>query len=170
MLRKIALFLALSVVAGISTKAQSFGDKIELSAGYSYMHFKATPAVNLNGFEASGQYKITDWLGGVADISGEYGKVGGVSSRIYTFMGGPQVTWTHFHRISPFGHILLGESHFDGGGFDSRGFAWDIGAGVDMPIRGRISWRIIQADVLPTHLGSNTQHNTRVSSSIVFRF
>jgi hypothetical protein len=168
--RKIALFLALAVLGGISTQAQSSGDKIELSAGYSYLHFKALPAANLNGFEASGQYKLRDWLGGVADVSGEYGKVGGFSSRVYTYMFGPQVTWTHFRRFSPFAHALLGGAHFDGGGYASRGFAWDIGAGVDTPIRGKLSWRIIQADALPTHLGNNEQHSTRVSSSIVYRF
>jgi hypothetical protein len=145
------------------------GDKIELSASYSYMHFSATPAVNLNGAELGGQYKIADWLGVAGDLTGEYGKVGGVSSSVYSYLVGPQVTWPR--RISPFAHLLLGEAHFDGGGFASRSFAWDIGGGVDMRIHnGRFSWRIIQGDVLPTHLGSIQQHNTRVSTGIVVRF
>ena len=46
---------------------------------YSYMHFSATPVVNLNGAELGGQYKIADWLGAAADLTGEYGKVGRVT-------------------------------------------------------------------------------------------
>jgi hypothetical protein len=150
-------------------RAQAMGDKIELSASYSYMHFGSTPSSNLNGAELGGQYKLSDWLGVAADVSAEFGKVGGVFSRVYTYDFGPQVSWPR--RISPFAHLLLGGAHFDGGGFASRAFSWDIGGGVDMRIHsGRFSWRIIQGDVLPTHLGSNEQHNTRVSTGIVYRF
>lgn len=163
--RKLYLMLALIFVSALSARAQ---DKIELSAGYSYMHFRATPAVNLNGFDLAGQYKFSDWLGVAADAGGEYGKVGGVSSRVYTYLFGPQVSWPR--RVSPFGHILLGGAHFDGGGFASKSFAWAIGAGIDARVNGRISWRIIEGDVLPTHLGSNDQHNTRLSTGIVVRF
>ncbi len=168
MQRKMCLLFVVISLAALPACAQGLGDKIELSAGYSYMHFGATPKVNLNGFELGGQYKVSDWLGVVADVGGEYGKVGGVSSRVYTYLFGPQVSWPR--RVSPFGHILLGGSHFDGGGFSSKGFAWAIGAGIDYRLNSRFSWRIIQGDVLPTHLGGNQQHNTRVSTSIVFRF
>ncbi len=167
MLRKLAFLLGVVAIMVVPARAQ--GDKIELSASYSYMHFSATPAVNLNGAELGGQYKLSDWLGVAADLTGEFGKVGGVSSNIYSYLFGPQVTWPR--RISPFAHVLLGAAHFDGGGFASRSFAWDIGGGVDMRIHnGRFSWRIIQGDVLPTHLGSIEQHNTRVSTGIVIRF
>ena len=169
MLRKMWLVLPVIVVGALSARAQGPGDKIEFSAGYSYMHFGSIPKVSLNGFELSGQYKLSDWLGIVADLGGEYGKVSGVSSRVYTYLFGPEVSWPP-KRISPFVHFLGGGSHFDGGGFASKGFAWDVGAGVDYRLKGRLSWRIIQADILPTHLGGNEQHSTRVSTSIVFRF
>lgn len=167
MWRKLTFLLGMAAIMTVSARAQ--GDKIELSASYSYMHFGSTPSSNLNGAELAGQYKIADWLGVVADLTGEFGKVGGVSSQIYTYDFGPQVSWPR--RISPFAHVLFGGAHFDGGGFASRAFSWDIGGGVDMRIHsGRFSWRIIQGDVLPTHLGSNEQHNTRLSTGIVFRF
>ena len=78
MLRKLAFLLGVVAIMVVPARAQ---DKIELSASYSYMHFSATPAVNLNGAELGGQYKIADWLGVAADLTGEYGKVGGVSSQ-----------------------------------------------------------------------------------------
>lgn len=166
MWRKLAILLGAVTVMAVCAQAQ---DKIELSASYSYMHFAATPGRNLNGVELGGQWKFADWLGVAADVSGQYGKVGGVSSQIYTYDFGPQVSWPR--RISPFAHALFGGGHFGGGGFYSRSFTWEIGGGVDMRIRsGRFAWRIIQGDILPTHFGGNEQHNTRLSTGIVVRF
>jgi hypothetical protein len=171
-LRKVCLLFGLVLIASMAARAQEAGDKIELFGGYAYMHFKSTPAANLNGFDLAGQYKVGDWfglkLGVVADIGGEYGKVNGVSSQVYTYIFGPQISWPH--RISPFVHVLGGLGHFSGGNFTSRGLAYGIGGGVDYKISRRLNWRIIQADVLPTHLGSNDQHSARVSTGIVFHF
>ena len=168
MLRKLCLLLALVFVISLSARAQGLDNKIELSAGYSYVRFRSTPAVNLNGWVLGGQYKIWDWLGVAADFDGQYGKVGGVSSHVYTYLFGPQVSWPR--RISPFGHVLFGGAKFSGGNFTSKSFAYAVGGGVDARISSRFSWRIIEGDVIPTHLGSNEQHNTRLSTGIVFRF
>jgi Outer membrane protein beta-barrel domain len=168
MLRKFMLLLALVCIASLSAQAQSFGDKLELYGGYSYMRFETSPAVNMNGFDVAGQYKINNWLGAVADVGGEYGKVGGVSSSVYTYLVGPQVSWPS--RLSPFAHLLFGGASFTGGGFASRGFSLALGAGIDTHLRGPLSWRIIQLDYLPTHLGGNSQSNDRVSTGIVLRF
>lgn len=164
------LVFVVMLIGALPARGQEAGDKIELSLGYSYMHFGSTPKVNLNGAELTGQYKLSDWLGVVADVSGEYGQVAGVSSRVYTYDFGPQLTWPKPRKISPFAHLLVGGSHFDGGGYASKGFSWGIGAGVDDRIKPKISWRIVQVDILPTHLGGDEEHNTRVSTSIVFRF
>jgi hypothetical protein len=170
--RKLAILCGLIALVSLSARAQGLGDKIEIFGGYTYMHFKSTPAANLNGFDVSGQYAVRDLfgvrLGVVADIDGEYGKVNGVSSQVYTYTFGPQVSWPR--RISPFAHALVGLGHFSGGNFTSRGLAYGIGAGIDYKVRNRLSWRIIEADVILTHLGSNDQHSTRVSTGIVFHF
>ena len=50
------------------------------------MRFNTSPGANLNGWEISGQYKFTDWFGGVADFDGNYGSVGGVRSSVYTYL------------------------------------------------------------------------------------
>jgi hypothetical protein len=65
MLRKVSLVFVLCVLASLSVEAQ---DKVEVFGGYSCLHFHYSPSTNLNGWEISGQYKFTDWLGGVADI------------------------------------------------------------------------------------------------------
>jgi hypothetical protein len=65
------LVFGLSALASPSAHAQ---DKAELFGGFSYMRFHCS---NLNGWEISGQYKVTDWLGGVADFDGHYGSING---------------------------------------------------------------------------------------------
>jgi hypothetical protein len=167
-LRKVCLLVAMTFVASLSARAQGVGDKIELFGGYGYMHFKSTPASSLNGFNASGQWKFFDWLGAVADVGGEYGKVNGVNSQLYTFLFGPQISWPH--RISPFAHALVGISRFSGGDFHDRSAGFAFGVGVDYHVSGRFSWRVIQADALTTRLGGRDEHNTRISTGSSFVF
>ncbi len=168
-LRKVCLLAAMALMMTLSARAQGIGDKIEVFGGYGYMHFKSAPASNLNGFDAAGEWKFRDWLGVVADVGGEYGSVNTVNSQLYTFLFGPQVSWPP-HRISPFAHALVGLSRFSGGDFHQRGAAFAFGAGVDYHVSGRFSWRVIQVDDLPTRLGGLEEHNTRISTGIVFRF
>ncbi len=77
MLRRMLLVFGLSILASLSAQAQ---DKAELFGGFSYMRFRSS---NLNGWEVSGQYKFTDWLGGVADLDGHYGSISGISTSTY---------------------------------------------------------------------------------------
>ena len=69
MLRKLSLLVGLASLTSLAAHAQGLGDKVELFGGYSYMR-TASPSFNLNGWELAGQYKVTDWLGGVGDFDG----------------------------------------------------------------------------------------------------
>jgi hypothetical protein len=171
MLRRLCLLAVLGLVCGgfVPARAQDMGDKFEFSAGYAYMHFKSLPTANLNGFDVSGQYKVRSWLGGVADVSGEYGQVGGVSSQVYTYLFGPQLCWPP-RRISPFAHALFGAGYFSGGGYTNRAIAAEYGAGVDWKIKTRWSWRVLEANLVETRLGGVAEHSARVSTGIVFHF
>src|SRR5215470_524815 len=84
MVRKALLVFGLCALSSFSAQAQD-EDKVELFGGYSYMRFHGT---NLNGWEASGQYKFLDWLGGVADFDGHYGSFSGIGTSTYTFLFG----------------------------------------------------------------------------------
>ena len=94
-------FAAVWTLRSSSLSAQE-QDKVELFGGYSYMRFAGT---NLNGWEASGQYKFLDWLGGVADFDGHYGSFDGIGTSTHTFLFGPQISRPS--RVSPFGHLLM---------------------------------------------------------------
>lgn len=167
MLRKILLLLGLCLFAALSARAQE--DNIEVFGGYSYLHFHTNPSTNLNGWELSGQYKFTDWLGGVGDFDGHYGSFsGGPSTSTYTYLFGPQVSWPA--RVSPFGHLLLGGAHNSTSGFGSSSFALALGAGIDAKFTDRFSWRIFQGDYLMTQFGGSSQNNFRFSTGIVIHF
>jgi hypothetical protein len=167
MMRKVYSLLGMLFLFAVSAHAQGYSDKVEVFGGYAYLHLDPT-STSLNGWEGSAQYKFTDWLGGVADFSGDYGSIGGVGTSLHCFLFGPQVSFPA--KLSPFAHVLIGGAHSSIGGVGDNAFAAAIGAGFDYKVEHGLSWRIFQADYLATRFGSNTQNNVRVSTGIVFRF
>jgi opacity protein-like surface antigen len=165
MLRKLALLLGVFFLVSISAKAQ---DKVELFGGYSYLRLDNSPSFNLNGWEFSGQYKFTDWLGAVTDFDGHYGSPFGPSVAVHTFLVGPQVSFPA--RVSPFAHVLIGGGHAYSGGITDNSFAMAVGGGIDTRLTHGIFWRIFQADYHMTNFFGTRQDNARVSTGIVFHF
>jgi hypothetical protein len=164
MLRRLSLLLGLILCVSFCAAAQGLGDKVELTGGYSYMRFDSSPSTHMDGWNLAGQYKFSDWFGGVADFSGEYGS----GASVHTFLFGPQVSWPA--RVSPFAHVLLGGAHFSETGASDSAFAVAIGGGIDTKINDRFSWRIIEGDYLPTRFFGSTQNNVRVITALVVRF
>jgi hypothetical protein len=168
MLRKLTLLAGLILVFSFGACAQ---DTFEVFGGYSYMHVGDDPSLNTNGWELAGQYKFSDWLGGVADFDGHYGTVAGFSSSTHNFLFGPQISWPA--RVSPFAHLLIGGAHTDVGGAGDSSFSMALGAGIDSRIyegSPSVDWRIIQMDYIPTYFFGHTQNNVRITTGLVFRF
>ena len=166
MVRTIGLLLGVLFLASLPAAAQD--DKVEVFGGYSYMRLRGGADVNLNGWEASAQYKFRDWIGGVADFDGHYGSQFGVGESVHSFLFGPQVSWPS--KVSPFAHVLLGGAHFSAGGIGDTAFSMAIGGGMDYQVNDRFSWRIIQGDYLMTRFFGDTQNNGRLSTGIIYRF
>lgn len=164
-MRTIGLLFAILFFALLPAAAQE--EKVEVFGGYSYVRFRPAD-INLNGWEASAQYKFKDWLGGVADFGGYYGSPGGIGTSVHTFLFGPQVSLPS--RVSPFAHVLLGGAHFSAAGVGDSAFSMAVGGGLDTRVKPGISWRIIQGDYLLTRFGSQSQNNGRISTGLVFRF
>ena len=162
MLRKTLLLLGLCGLLPLSVRAQ---DKAELFGGFSYLRFHSS---NLNGWEVSGQYKFTDWLGGVADFDGHYGSINGIGTSTHTYLFGPQISRPS--AISPFGHLLIGGAHNSTGGAGNSSFALALGGGIDAEMTHGIHWRLIQTDYLMTQFESRSQNSFRFSTGIVIRF
>ena len=166
MLRRLLPVVGLLLLVSSSTSAQ---EKMELFGGYSYLRFHNSPSANLNGWEIAGQYKFTNWLGGVADLDGHYGSTNGIGTSTYTYLFGPQISFPS--RVSPFARLLLGGAHISEGGFGSSSFSMALGGGIDVGLfHDQFYWRVIQADYLMTQFGSRAQNNFRASTGIVIRF
>ena len=166
MFQKLLPAVGLLLLVSGSAQAQ---DKVELFGGYSYMRFHNSQSANLNGWEISGQYKFTDWLGGVADLDGHYGSPNGIGTSTYTYLFGPQISFPS--RVSPFARLLLGGAHISEAGFGSSSFSMALGGGIDVGLfHDQFYWRVIQTDYLMTQFGSHAQNNFRASTGIVIRF
>ncbi|MGA9884137.1 MAG: hypothetical protein WBQ34_10500 [Candidatus Acidiferrales bacterium] len=165
MLRRLTLLAGVLLLFSVSARAQ---DRAQVFGGYSYMHIGDDPSLNTNGWEFSGQYNFSEWLGGVADFDGHYGTSQGFNRNTHAFLFGPQISWPA--RVSPFAHLLIGGAHTNWGGATSTSFAMALGAGIDSRVFPGVDWRIIQMDYIPTYFFGHTQNNVRVSTGIVFRF
>lgn len=168
MLRRLCLLALVASLLSLSAHAQGVTDKVEIFGGYSFMHYNLSPSINTNGWELSGEYKVNHWLGGVADIDGHYATFQGVSSHLNNYLFGPQVSFPA--PVSPFAHVLVGGGHFGATGVTNNSFAYGLGFGIDTSILPQIKWRIVQLDVVHTHLFNGGQSNTRVSTGIVIHF
>ena len=202
---KVILVAALAIsLSAIFSHGQS---KFELYGGYSYLrpafsqneafvctgvvcpiNFLFAPAnvtthPNLNGWEASGAYRVSPWLGVKADFSGDYGTaLGSSSANVHTFLFGPEARWPR--HISPFAHVLFGGAHASSAagtlsnnppyntvlsGSDTA-FASAFGGGIDARVMPSVWVRLIQVDDLITRFGSSTQNQPRISAGLVVHF
>jgi hypothetical protein len=168
MLRKISYLAVLALSLSFSTHAQGLTDKLEVFGGYSFEHYATSPSFNTNGWEFSGQYKVSSWLGGIGDVDGHYGTFEGISPNLHNYLFGPQFSFPA--PVTPFVHVLIGASHFSAGGASSTSLADGIGFGIDTHVAPQISWRVVQVDFIHTHLFNSGQNNTRVSTGIVVHF
>ena len=184
MARVLLLAVTLSSLS-LSLLAQST-NRVEIFGGYSYFDGSYTgEGVFPNhpqGWNASVTGKLNRWVGVTADFSG-YSQSDGVgdSANAYNFLFGPTASIT-FHRLTPFAHFLLGDSHVNpSSGFkvltSNNSFAFAVGGGLDYAVVKHIAVRA-QVDLL--HNGFTTNDNQlqyrvdhnfpRVSTGIVLRF
>ncbi len=135
------------------------------------------------GIQIEGQF----WhgLGAEADVSGFHAQDAnnaGVGLDMVTATFGPRYLWSPAdHRCSFFGHALVGEANgfnsiFPGAASASssaNSLALQIGGGMDLAIRHRLSLRVFEADWLRTALpnaDTNVQNNVRLAAGVVVRF
>ncbi len=122
-----------------------------------------------NGWEISGVWKTSRWLGLKADFDGHYTPAFGGTASFNSFLFGPQVSVPG--RISPFAHVLLGVSHQgQPGGFSANTFATAIGGGVDLKVSRFVSVRVVQVDYYMTRYLGFSQNEVRFSTGVVLHF
>jgi Outer membrane protein beta-barrel domain len=164
-------------------------DLFEVSAGFNYIYLdnQFPETKNLYGVDASLFVNATSWLGVGGDFMADFGShsVGtffgqrvDVDSQRYVYVFGPRVTIWRNPQFRVFAEGLAGGVHAEAQaslgtrsqGASDDGFAAAVGAGFDWRLTEHLSWRVVQADYLPTHLGSDWQNNFRASTGIVYLF
>ncbi len=159
----VTLMAAQPMVAQNTTRYDVFGGYSFLrldSKSYGYADYS-----NLNGANLAGQYNITHYLAGVADLSATFAQ----NQHFYTFMAGPEIS-TKRYGGRWFAHALFGKARNGNeipGVGSSLGRSIDLGGGYDYPFRHRFSIRVFQADYLNTSTYGFTQNNVRVSAGVV---
>lgn len=173
--------------------APSRPDLFEVSVGFNYIYLdnQFPETKNLYGVDGSLFVNATSWLAVGGDFMANFGShsVGtffgqtvDVDSRRYVYVFGPRVTVWHNRQFRVFVEGLAGGVHAEaqltaGNGFSTRtasasadAFAAAVGAGFDWRFTPHLSWRIVEADYVPTRLGGDWQNNFRASTGIVYSF
>jgi hypothetical protein len=163
-------------------------DRFEVSLGYNYIHLykSGIEESHMHGLDLSAFVNLNSWLGLGGDFMANFGHrterfFGSdldFDGRRFVYVFGPRVTVWHNPRMRLFAEALAGGVHAEleasRGSFSQTlsedGFAGAVGGGLDWRFTRHMSWRVIQADYLPTSLADEWQHNFRVSTGIVFTF
>jgi hypothetical protein len=171
-------FIALTICPFASAQKFLKLPTVDVFAGYSYLSFDSKPLgfsdrANLNGWNAEIAIPhVYKGLGAVVDASAGYNH----ELSAYNFLIGPQYSFDvkNFRIVA---HGMYGRSRDRLGitgtnEFEPSNLARDIalGGAVDLPIGGKLSWRVLQGDYLVTSNFGGTQHNIRLSTGVVIRF
>jgi len=181
--------LSILVLLTVSTFALAQeAPKAEVFGGYSYMRQDGGDfgGINMNGWNASFNYNLSNVLGLKADFSGHYKndvfvtsingrRVAGDTSD-FTFLFGPQFTLRKYGKITPFAHTLFGgvrgktKVSIPGTVISDTDtvFGAALGGGVDLKLSRNLAFRMIQADYLLTRSNGQTGNNLRISTGLVF--
>jgi hypothetical protein len=176
--------LALASVAGRPAMAQYNESRVDVGGGYAYRSWGIPgDRVNMDGWNATGSFDVTNWLTAAADLDGTYSNQGTGNGEgwLESYLFGPRVYPVGHHKLSPFVHGLFGISHtsinFGGGVVDTdTAFAWEVGGGVDVNLSKRFAVRLGEFDYEQTRLfgpastGLPTQDNYKFKAGILIRF
>ncbi|MGA2978236.1 MAG: hypothetical protein ABSD76_01475 [Terriglobales bacterium] len=179
--------MSLPLMAQGYPKAEVFGGYQYLYNGNSTVNGQNVPnsSQSFNGWDASITGYFQKHLGVQGDFGGAYATISGVSTHVYTYTGGPVVSLNAGGKVNPFVHALFGGIRLgaseSGVSISENGFTMMFGGGVDVKATKAVAVRLIQADWLYYHFGSNTiagvavpsfsqSNNVRISSGIVIRF
>jgi hypothetical protein len=169
----IALLLGTFSLAASAQEMGTTTPKAEIFGGYQYTRFDG--GLNANGFDTAVAGNLNNWFGIAADFGAAYKSQSGVSFHNYTYTFGPQVSWRHNPKFTPFAHFLAGgfraTASLSGSSASDNGFAMMFGGGVDVKATEHLALRGIQFDWLSLHSnGATDNNNMRISTGVLFRY
>ena len=143
--------------------------------------------MGMNGWTIAGTYNVTNYFAATAEFSGQYaGDFFGVNAiftpdpayrtHVHNFLFGPTLTYRKNAKITPFAHILVGDSHGtiltkeNAFGITRDALALAAGGGVDYKIGHRLAVRLAQFDYIHTSFNFNSVVNGLPTSQNHFRY
>ena len=149
--------------------------KAEVFGGFSISSLAAPPSLTglptslretFWGWQASGNFNVTHYLGIVGDFGGQYKSITapaiGTTPAIslgmnnYQLMFGPQISFRR-QKVTPFVHAVFGFDRFGasitGVGGSTTGMGMGMGGGFDINVSDRLALRVPQFDWTPMHIG-----------------
>lgn len=201
-MRKQYLLAALAapvLLTSLPIAAQDYS-KVDLFGGYQYSRLGSgiTLVPNANGWDGSATFNVNKTFGVEGDFNGAYqsynsvvaaqlgaGSGVNVPAKIYTYSGGPVISFRSKSRFTPFAHVLVGGARRNiavsassvSVAIPSNGYAITAGGGLDLKVAKHISIRLVQADWVDEHYGtllgvsgtgSSSAANFKISSGVVF--
>ena len=183
----------LFVVLVTLTAAAQDTPKVEIFGGYSFLKFTVQPrlsfeSANLKGWKLSVKHNLTPRIGLLGDFSGHYGQQAFTQPRgnwsqtrhQHTYMFGPELRVAKSRHLGLNVRALIGVTNTNFPGLkpridpmDSNAVAAAFGGNLDYRITNRLSYRIIEPELLISRGGSSTseswqQFNWRLSSGFVY--
>src|SRR5262245_5312952 len=150
---------------------------LELSAGYAYLR---DPRLDLNlpvGWSVGAATSFRSWLSAVAEVSGSHTTfptiLGDLPFGLHAVMAGARAS----ARVGPlveFGQVLAGAVHASGSAFGTTSsgthIAGQVGAGVDAPVKGRLSVRLqVDFRLVSADEGAGLGREVRGLAAVAFR-
>jgi hypothetical protein len=138
------------LLGGVHTHAASAqtGHSLEVSGGYSLARDPRDQLTMPTGWMAGAAVGVTDWLAGVADVSGQYKTVPLVGSdaklSVETVLAGARASG-RIGRLTEFGQVLAGVVRASGSAYGSTIVSYSLGiqpgVGLDVPLAGAFAAR-----------------------------
>ena len=149
--------------------------RFQLGVGYEYVLFRSKPFnANLNGLHTSLSYYLNDWFALEGNMVAAFGSsvFAGETAKYLLYAGGGRIAWRDpRHRWEPWMHALVGGVHMNPQTAlaGKNGFALQPGAGVDLRVNSRLSFRA-EGDYVYSRLYSQSQNNFQFGAGAVFHF
>ncbi len=164
--------LTVALLAGVAVAQDQAPPKVEIFAGYSFLHVGDVNAPDNNitpGWGTEVNYNISRHVGIAGDFGGHYSD----TSNIGTLLFGPKFTLYNGEVVRPFVHALFGLARVSPAGVATDNtFGMGLGGGLDLKLHRWFGLRLIEVDYMyarPTFGGVTEDVNaTRIRTGLMF--
>jgi outer membrane immunogenic protein len=167
------MWAALALTLAAATSFAQNTPKADVGVGYAFLHLSANGgSTNMNGFDGSVAYNVSDWIGIVGDLGYYHSSPSGVSLNDVSYTFGPRFSYRKSDKVVPFFQALFGGSHLSAAFGGSSGavnpFAFAFGGGADIPLKGDKIGLRPEFDYLGQRTNGTTLNGARLSVGLVF--